>query len=287
MDKITLASPGKINLYLEIIKKRPDGYHDIKTIYQGLDLHDNLTISLKKEKTIHISCQHPDVPCNFSNLAYKAAKILLNKLNIKCGLKININKKIPVAAGLGGGSSNAASVILGLNSLLKLNFKKKELLDMASKVGSDVPFFILEESCALGEGRGDKLKVIKNIPKLWYILINPQIKISSFWAYQNFKLNLTRKRLGVKICIRALRSANLENIATVLYNDLAFAIENKYKDVQDAKEALKTGGIKAVLVSGSGPCVFGVTQSRREAMQVKRKIDKRRLGWATFVCCDR
>ncbi len=287
MDKIHLKSPAKINLYLEVTGKRDDGYHNLETVFQAVDLEDKLSLELTKERSIKVVCRHPDVPLDSSNLTYRAANTLFNKLKIKVGLKIGLEKQIPVAAGLGGGSSNAASVILGLNSLLGLNLAKEEMLVMASEIGADVPFFILEENCALGRGRGDKLTVLNNVPDFWYVIVHPNIKISASWAYQNFKLNLTKKKPGVKIFTRSLMDGNVEQIAPLLYNDLENVIGASYSDVDYVKRVLMAKGIKAVLVSGSGPCVFGMVQSKREAEIVKEQFDKHLLEAKTFVCRSR
>ena len=179
MDKINLKPPAKINLYLEITGKRDDGYHNLETVFQAINLEDKLSLELTKEKSIEITCHHPDVPLDSSNLAYRAASVLLDKLKIRVGLRIGLEKQIPVAAGLGGGSSDAASVILGLNSLLGLNLAKEKMFEIASEIGADVPFFILEEGCALGRGRGDELTVLDKVPEVWYVIAHPNIKISA------------------------------------------------------------------------------------------------------------
>jgi len=287
MNKITFPSYAKINLYLEILEKRPDGFHNIRTIYQAISLKDTIKIDLIKGNDIKINSNSKDIPTDASNLVYQAALSVLDKVKIRCGLKINIDKKIPVAAGLGGGSSNAASVILGLNKLLNLKLKKKEMLNIASSVGSDVSFFILEESVALGEARGDKVTKLKKIPKFWFIVVCPKIEISAKWAYSRYKLGLTREKPGVRICIRALRSGNLGRIAPVLYNDLETVILAKHTEIKDIKNALNNKGVRATLTSGSGPCIFGILQSREEAMRIRGELRRKSERWAMFICHSR
>lgn len=287
MDKINLRAYAKVNLYLEILGKYGDDYHNVETIYQLIDLYDEIDIVLLKEKNIKIICENPDVPCDSSNLAYKAAESLFKKTGSNAGVEIKINKNIPVAAGLGGGSSNAASVILGLNRLLKLNLKEEKLFEIGQDIGSDVSFFLLEKGNALGKGRGGELEVLKGIPRFWYIILSPPLKVLSKWAYTNFKLSLTKKKPGVKICVRSLNSGNINNIAGVLYNDLGPIVEGSHKEVREAKKIMKAEGIEAILISGSGPCIFGILQSRREAMRFKDRITKQLPGWRIFACCGR
>jgi 4-diphosphocytidyl-2-C-methyl-D-erythritol kinase len=287
MKKISLPSYAKINLYLEALRRRPDQYHDIKTIYQAIDLKDTLTLSLTRENEIKITSDSKKIPTGAANLAYQAALAVIDKTKVKNGLHIKIEKKIPVAAGLGGGSSNAASCILGLNKLLNLKLKKKEMLNIAGSIGSDVPFFILEESSALGALRGGKLKRLKKIPDFFFLLVCPELEISSQWAYSKLKLSLTKKKPGVKMCIRALRSGNIERISRTLYNDLESVVLSKYSEVRRIKNRLIQAGVKAVLVSGSGPCVFGIFKSREEAMSTREKLGEREGGWATYICGSR
>ncbi len=288
MERINLSSYAKINLYLKVLKKRSDGYHDIETIYQAITLKDNIAIRLiKGNNDIEIYSNSRQIPTDATNLAYQAVLVLLERLNIKCGVRIDIDKNIPVSAGLGGGSSNAASCILGLNKLLRLKLNKKEMLDLALSVGSDVPFFVSSYSSAVGRGRGQILKRLRNIPKFWFILICPERKISSQEVYDSFKLNLTKKKPDVRICIRALKRGNLTEVAEAIYNDLESVVEDKVRQIHEIKSVLKDEGIKAILTSGSGPCVFGILQSREEAMQIKERIRKRQKNWAIYVCCSR
>jgi len=287
MEKMNLSSYAKVNLYLKVLKKRSDGYHDIETIYQAITLKDNIAIRLIESNNIEIHSESKEIPTDATNLAYQAVLVLLNRLNIRCGVRIDIDKNIPVSAGLGGGSSNAASCILGLNKLLRLKLNKKEMLDLALSVGSDVPFFVSNYSSAVGRGRGQILKELGNIPKFWFILICPGKKISSQQVYDSFKLNLTKKRPDVRICIRALKKGNLAEISQTIYNDLEPVIEDKVRQIHQIKSVLRNEGVEAILTSGSGPCVFGILQSREEAMQIKERIKERQKNWAIYVCCSR
>lgn len=284
MCRVKVDSLAKVNLYLEIKKKRSDGYHEIETLFQRVNLHDTILIEKTHKTDIQITCNHPAVPIDATNLAYRAAELLFRETGIKVGLKINIDKVIPVAAGLGGGSSNAASVMQAVNNMCNLGFTKEKLLELGSKLGADVPFFLLDEPCALGCGKGDVLEPIKNVPTYWYVIIYPKIHVSSKWAYEHFKLSLTKKKPGATIFIRALKSANLQEIAPVLYNDLASVVGASHKEVQSAEKALRTAGIKAVLLSGSGPCVFGICQTKEEAEVVKERVSKKMGDTSIYIC---
>jgi 4-diphosphocytidyl-2-C-methyl-D-erythritol kinase len=184
MEALHLESPAKVNLRLEILKKREDGYHELRTILQKINLHDLLHFSLKKEKGISMITDHPDLPIGKSNLIYQAAQSILEIGDYKGGVHIKIEKRIPLGAGLGGGSSNAATTLMAMNRLLKVGLLKRELMSIGLKIGADVPFFF-SEGGAIASGIGEKLKKI-DLPELWYVLIYPNFEVSTRWAYQNF-----------------------------------------------------------------------------------------------------
>ncbi|MBM4339456.1 MAG: 4-(cytidine 5'-diphospho)-2-C-methyl-D-erythritol kinase [Deltaproteobacteria bacterium] len=183
---IKLESPAKVNLRLEILKRREDGYHEIRTIFQKISLHDTLHFSLKRGKGVRIRTDDPNLPTGRKNLVYQAVRTMLEKSGYQGGVEVLIEKKIPIGAGLGGGSSNAAAALKALNELLNLNLCKKELMVTGTQIGADVPFFLLE-GAAIGSGIGERLRKI-TLPRLWYLLINPDFEVSTRWAYQNFVL---------------------------------------------------------------------------------------------------
>jgi len=186
IEALHLESPAKVNLRLEILKKREDGYHELRTVLQKINLHDLLHFSLKKERGISITTDHPNLPVGKSNLVYQAVQSILKKSAYKGGVLIEIKKRIPLGAGLGGGSSNAATALKAMSQLLKIDFPKKELMRMGLEIGADVPFFFLE-GAAIASGIGEHLKKIE-LPGLWYVLIYPNFEVSTRWAYQNFIL---------------------------------------------------------------------------------------------------
>ncbi|MBM3248655.1 MAG: 4-(cytidine 5'-diphospho)-2-C-methyl-D-erythritol kinase [Candidatus Omnitrophica bacterium] len=278
MRSIRLKSPAKINLYLKVLRKRKDGYHQIKTVFERIDLFDELLLKTRKDQRIKIYCRHPAVPTDNSNLVYKATQLLRQDfLNKSTGLDIRITKRIPVAAGLGGGSSNAASVLMGLNKLWNLGVNKEELRHYADKIGSDVPFFISESSFAVGTGRGEK---IKNLPKprvLWHILVVPHNKLSTKEIYSSLNLRLTKKEENVNMLVRALKSFDLSRLKNYITNDLEKVASRKLPKLFSIKKKLKKLGVGVFCLSGSGPAVFGILKSRKEAEQKARKLKSRNL----------
>jgi 4-diphosphocytidyl-2-C-methyl-D-erythritol kinase len=278
LNRLVLKSPAKINLFLKILKKREDGYHEIATLMQAIDLKDEIVLE-KKEKGITISTDHPDCPVDESNLAFKAAALLLEDRGIKVGVHIDIKKRIPIAAGLGGGSSNAATVLKGLNRIFELQVPKRKLHRLAAQLGSDVPFF-LGSGQALARGRGEKLEPVRLFSGYWLVLVYPGFGISSRWAYRGFKIYLTKaeKEYNLK---------NLENrkgFFKALHdfdNDLEKAVQARYPAIGRIKDILTSSGAIKSSMSGSGPTVYGVFEHKLKAEEVARKI--RRGNWGVFL----
>jgi len=267
MDSIELYSHAKINLRLDILRKRADGYHDIRTLLQKVSLRDELRIAIAK-RGIKVMCDNHQVPINEDNLAYTAAQTILNRYKVKDGVNISIKKNIPIAAGLGGGSSNAASTLIGINQLFGLGISKQELIKIGSDIGADVPFFIFCDT-ALATGIGDRLEKIDIIPKLWLLLITPDIQISTAWAYRSLRMGLTSKPINTNIpnCI-----THLTEITTILSNDLEKVVIPQYPVIQRIKAELINKGAKGSLMSGSGSTVFGIFSSEDEAKEAHAQL---------------
>jgi 4-diphosphocytidyl-2-C-methyl-D-erythritol kinase len=270
MKSLRLESPAKINLRLEIFKKRKDGYHELRTILQKIDLHDTIHFSLKREKGITISADHPDLPIGKSNLVYSAAQSMLKRADYPGGVCIKIEKRIPLGAGLGGGSSNAATTLKALNRLLKMGFPKEELMEMGVRIGADVPFFFLE-GAAIGSGIGERLKEI-GLPVLWYVLIYPNFQVSTHWAYQNFVLTKRRFHSNLQGFLKTPKG-----ISHILWNDLEGVVSRKYHEITMMKKILLDAGALGALMTGSGPTVFGVFSEKEGALEAFRKVKRRIL----------
>lgn len=276
-ETLHLESPAKVNLRLEILKRREDGYHELRTLLQKISLRDTLHFSLKKEKGVSINTDHPKLPIGKDNLVYKAAQSMLKVSDYKGGVRIEIEKRIPLGAGLGGGSSNAATALKALNQLLKSNLSKKELMEMGLEIGADVPFFFLE-GAAIGLGIGEQLKK-KELPILWYVLIYPNFEVSTRWAYQNFVLTNQRIHFNLHKFLRTP-----EGISRILLNHLEEVVSEKYPQISIMKKILLSAGALGSLMTGSGPTVFGLFPEGKSAAGAYEKIRKLvgRKGWVVF-----
>ncbi len=282
MRSLTLNSPAKINLYLRVINKRKDGFHNIETVFERINLFDSLQLKKNNLNKIRIFCKHPGVPADSSNLCFKAAQLLKDEFSLRQGVDIRLIKRIPVAAGLGGGSGNAAFVLLGLNKLWRLRLRKKELLRFAAKLGSDVAFFVSGKRFALGRGRGERIFGIKGVKPLWHILVVPAIKLSTARVYRGLNLRLTKKKVSVNILIHALRKNSVSLAARYLKNDLERAAFCIQPSLLKLKDKLKSLGVEGVTLSGSGSALFGLADSQNEAERLKKEI-KNKLEAEVFV----
>jgi 4-diphosphocytidyl-2-C-methyl-D-erythritol kinase len=271
---LRLKSPAKVNLRLEILRRREDGYHELRTLMQKISLSDTLSVSLEKEKGIFITTNHPGLPLGKKNLVYRAAQMILKKSEYKGGLHIDIRKEIPLGAGLGGGSSNAATTMKALNQLLEIELPTKELMRIGLGIGADVPFFFLD-GAAVASGIGERLKKIE-LPDLWYVLINPNFEVSTRWAYQNFVLTKRHFHFNLQGFVKTP-----EEISGLLWNDLEGVVSHKYPQIEGMKKMLLSAGALGALMTGSGPTVFGVFSGRREAEKAFKKLEPkvRRRGW--------
>jgi 4-diphosphocytidyl-2-C-methyl-D-erythritol kinase len=274
VEALHLNSPAKVNLRLDILRGREDGYHELRTIFQKISLHDTLYFALKKKKGISITTNHPDLPIGKGNLVYQAAQSILKRSDYRGGVRIEMKKRIPLGAGLGGGSSNAATTLKALNQMLGLDLPKKELMGMGVKIGADVPFFFLEGS-AIASGIGERLKKIE-LPGLWYVLIHPNFEVSTRWAYQNFVL--TKRRFHFKF---HKFPKTPEEISSLLWNDLEEVVSKEYPEIGAMKKMLYSAGALGALMTGSGPTVFGIFSEKEDASKAYRKVKSmvRERGW--------
>jgi 4-diphosphocytidyl-2-C-methyl-D-erythritol kinase len=264
-----ILSPAKINLRLEVLRKREDGYHEIRGIFQKITLTDEIEISLTHGEGITLSCSDPELPRGEGNLAFKAAELILSRTKRMAGIKITINKKIPLSSGLGGGSSNAASVLIALNQMLELHLSSEQMMDMGKRLGADVPFFLFGET-ALATGIGEKLTAMVIQPRLYLVLVNPGIPISTAFAYQRLNRELTnRKNDTINI---PTKIDELPDLISLLSNDFEEAIFHLYPEIKEIKERLILEGARGSLMSGSGSTVFGIFGSREEAMGACQRL---------------
>lgn len=272
MEKLQLLAPAKVNYRLDVLGKRADGYHDLRMIMQRVDLCDEITIALSATPGIRVTCGKKGVPDGPGNIAWRAAEALLKLSGRETGLDISINKRIPVAAGLGGGSSDAATVLMGVNTLLNLGLSEKRLMEIGVKLGADVPFFIFKKT-ALAEGIGDQLTPLESMPILWVVLVNPGIHVSTAWVYQNLKLT---SKTHASIIHGSYSSA--AEVANLLSNDLEPVTCGKYPLLNEIKDMLLAAGADGSLMSGSGATVFGIFEDEELAQKAAADIARER-GW--------
>jgi len=270
-------SPAKVNLYLEVLSKRPDGYHEIQTLMQRVDLSDELEIDLGG-RGIRLVSEGAEVPEGMDNLACRAARIFCEEFGIRGDLRIRLKKKIPVAAGLGGGSSNAATVLMGLNELLQAGGEGERLMALGAKIGADVPFFILQKP-ALARGMGEKLTAVNLPGPLWFLMLVPPFPISTAWAYQAFDRLPGQKK--EPMCIRD-SYGELADLLPILKNDLESAALTRHPQIAHMKEELLARGARGALMSGSGPVIFGLFSMRKEAERTEKAVALP-AGWQTVI----
>jgi len=289
MSTITEMAPAKVNLCLRILGKRPDGYHRIETLFEKIDIYDRIELRFREEGMITVICRDPDVPEGRENLCYKAAALLKKTCGVANGADITIEKRIPVAAGLGGGSSDAASVLKGLNRLWKLGLSVRKLAALAADIGSDVPVFIYEESYCIGTGRGEIIKPLKGGPKLWHVVVKPPIGCDTGSVYRAYAkmgcLTLTRKGRADTILSPTVLISNMGQAEKLLYNDLE-KIALKKPVINNIKKTLFDLGADGALVSGSGSSVFGLFGTRKAARDAGKELFRRLpagRGWCIFV----
>ncbi len=277
-DELHLNSPAKVNLRLEILKKREDGYHEIRTIFQKISLYDTLHFSLRRRKGVRITTDHPNLATGKKNLVYQAASSILERSDYDGGIEIKIEKRIPLGAGLGGGSSNAATALKALNRLLKLNLTKKDLMEIGAGIGADVPFFLFE-GAAVGSGIGERLRKIE-LPVLFYILIYPNFEVSTRWAYQHSILTKTKYHFNLRKLFKTP-----EEVSHLLRNDLEAVVLARHPEIASMKSLFLSAGATGTMMTGSGPTVFGFFDGEQRATrafeQLKRKVWARR--WEIFL----
>jgi len=287
MTSIEIAAPAKVNLVLKVLNKRKDSYHDLHTLFERISLSDKITISRMK-KGIIVTCDKPVTRKASDNIVYKAAELILKTAKIDSGLKIDIKKRIPIAAGLGGGSSDAASTLIGINKLFNIGMSRERLVRLGSMLGADVPFFIYDTPYAVGKGIGDKLNKVNSRLKLFHILIYPGFKLATKDVYARVggesELGLTRKRPDAKITI----PKDWDSLESLMRNDLEDAAVQVRPIIGRIIRCLATSLGRRFMVSGSGPSVFCLYKTRKEAVKARRKLLKNvperfRKRWRIFI----
>lgn len=275
MSEVILRAPAKINLCLSVIGKRRDGYHDVDMVMQMVGLHDIVAVSLEGE-SITLSCGADGVPQDASNIAWRAARAMLDRSGRRAGtgIRITIDKRIPVAAGLAGGSSDAAAVLAACNRLLGLHLDREELAAVGTSLGMDVPFFLFGPA-ARATGRGEVLQELPPPVPFWVLLVNPGFGTSTAWAYKNVNFGLTNQADCTNIS-----SLPVGKIAEMLHNDLETVTASAYPVIGEMERALLAAGALGARMSGSGPTVFGIFGSEAACRDAARTLEPR--GWRLY-----
>ena len=280
-----LRAFAKINLGLDILRKREDGYHEVRMIMQTIQMYDVLEMKKVKKPGISLSVNYPYIPSDERNLVYKAAKLLMDEFQVKEGVDIRLEKFIPVAAGMAGGSSDAAAAMVGINHLFKLGLSEKDLMDRAVNIGADVPYCIMRGT-ALAEGIGEKLTRIAQVPDCYVLIGKPGIGVSTKTDYESLQLDKIQSHPDIDGMIRDIENGNLLAMTDKMGNVFESGIIGKYPVIGEIKDLMEANGALKAMMSGSGPTVFGIFDDREKmeaAAAVLRQSNLAKTVFATEV----
>lgn len=284
MDKIQLKALAKINLGLDVLRRREDGYHEVKMIMQTIGLHDDLEIRKTKTPGIQVKTNLYYLPTNENNLVYKAAKLLMDEFQIQDGVSIQLKKRIPVAAGMAGGSSDGAAVLWGINQMYGLGLSMQALMERGVRLGADVPYCI-QRGTALAEGIGEKLSVLPPMPKCTILIAKPGISVSTKFVYENLHANDLKpeQHPDVDSMIEAMRQKDLGLLCSRMGNVLETVTIPAYPVINEIKRTMIDNGAIGSMMSGSGPTVFGIFDSPAAAKQAVKAVRAAKLAKQIFL----
>ena len=283
-EKFTLPAFAKINPSLHVLGRRPDGYHEIRTIFQTITLRDELTFGLSEDGQLHLSSDSADVPTDESNLISRAAQLLKNLYQVKEGARIELRKKIPTGAGLGGGSSDAAVALLGLAHLWQIKIDRETLANLGARLGADVPFF-LTGGRALGTGTGTEIKPLADTPLQYLIVVKPGVKSYTAEAYKALNAPaLTKVGGDIILSISRAEAQNADSQPDALHNDFEQVVFHMQPEIKRAKDALCRVQAGQALMSGSGASVFGIFENREAQARARVELEKEFPQWSIFSC---
>lgn len=277
-----LRAYAKINLGLDILGKRPDGYHEVKMIMQTIQMYDLLEIKKKKTPGICLTSNVPYAPADERNLAYKAAKLLMDECGVQEGLSIKLEKFIPVAAGMAGGSSDAAAAMVGVNRLFQLGFTDKELMERSVQIGADVPYCILRGT-ALAEGIGERLTPLPSLPKCYILIGKPAVSVSTRMAYESLDLAAVLEHPDIDRMIRDIQDKDLAGMVSRMGNVFEPGIQKRYPVIRDIRRLMEEYGAMKAMMSGSGPTVFGIFQDADQMEEAAAALRDSHLAKVVFA----
>ncbi len=282
MDEIKLKALAKINLGLDVVRRREDGYHEVRMVMQTIHLYDQLRIQKSETPGIQIHSNLSFLPVNENNLVYKAGKLLMDEFDIHTGVSVELNKRIPVAAGMAGGSTDAAAMLYGMNQLFGLKLKRKDLMERGVQIGADVPYCIMRGT-ALAEGIGEKLSSLPPMVKCPVLIAKPAVSVSTKFVYQNLKLNEQTPHPDIDALITDIRNSDLDNICADMGNVLETVTIPNYPVIAQIKEQMLKSGAKASMMSGSGPTVFGLFGDEETARRARAEMKASGLAKQVYL----
>ena len=285
MKTVTIKAPAKVNLTLDVTGKRPNGYHDLKMIMQTISVFDEIKLSLTEEEKIdlHMNKELPDKIPAEKNLVYKAAALMKEKFDIKGGFDIELQKNIPAAAGLAGGSSDCAATLIAINEVCELGLTTQELCDIGVKLGADVPFCI-RKGTMLSEGIGEILTPLTPFKDVWVVLVKPDISVSTAYVYTHLDLPNLKYHPDTDKAIECIDNGDIAGLSNVLSNVLETVTVPEYPVLTEIKEFLVQNGAAGSLMSGSGPTVFGIFKNKEDARRAYDKANEKYIGYDVLIC---
>ena len=282
VETMKLRAMAKINLGLDVVRRREDGYHEVRMIMQTIRMYDTLELTATEGTGITVKTNLKYLPVNEDNLVYKAAKLLMEEFHVSRGLKIRLEKHIPVAAGMAGGSSDAAAVMVGVNRLFRLGLSKKELMERGVKIGADVPYCILRGT-ALAEGIGEQLTPLTPAPDCHVLIAKPPISVSTKFVYENLHLDQLETHPDIDGIRSAIEAGDLHGMVARMGNVLETVTIPAYPQIGQISSLMKENGALGAMMSGSGPTVFGIYDDERKAMAAKEVLKKSNLAQVIYL----
>ena len=285
MDSIRLKARAKINLGLDVLGKRENGYHDVRMVMQTVGIYDRLIITKIPEDEIRININLKFLPVNENNLIYKAYKLMKDEYGFSGGIDVDLNKFIPIAAGMAGGSTDAASTMFAINRLFELGLSNEELMKQGVKIGADVPYCIMRGT-ALAEGIGEKLTSLPGLPRCYVLVGKPGINVSTKLAYENLNLNSIQKHPDIDGMLLDIENQDIYSLTSKMENVFEPGIIRQYPVIQEIKDLMEANGALKAMMSGSGPTVFGIFDDRakmREAAEVLKQSHLAKTVFATQI----
>lgn len=281
-DTLTLKALAKINLGLDVLGRRENGYHDVRMVMQTIYLYDNITIKKTQEPGIQLESNLFYLPMDEKNIAYKAAKLLMDEFQIPGGVHITLDKHIPVAAGMAGGSSNAAAVLVGMNRMFSLGLSEKELMERGVKLGADVPYCVMRGT-VLAEGIGEVLTPLAPVPKCYVLIAKPGVSVSTQMVYEKLDAQEITEHPDIDGIIEGLENQDLHKVAASMGNVLELVTIEEYPVIEEIKNVMKEQGALNAMMSGSGPTVFGIFENRRTARKAQAKLRERKIAKQIYL----